>query len=122
MAATRGGKRARSPTTTVFAINLPMGRTHLGILVLPEEHRWRWGIETDYRQTTEIRPWTTSRSVTFRTILFFAPLLMHNVWAVEHARRQTDPSKVTIKAMTYAGALAAACNIIERPRDPGDPS
>lgn len=122
MAATRGGRRARSPTTTVFAINLPMGRTQLGILVLPEEHRWRWGLETDYRQTTEIRPWTTSRSVTFRTILFFAPSFMHNVWAVERARRQTDPSEATIKAMAYAGALAVACNIIERPLDLGVPS
>lgn len=99
-----------------------MGRTQLGILVLPEEHRWRWDIGPDYGQATEIRPWTASRSVTFRTVLFFAPPFMHNVWAVEHARRQTDPREATIRAMAYAGALAAACNIVERPFDPGDPS
>ena len=30
-------------------------------------------------------------------VLFFASLFMHNVWAVEHARRGTDPGEATLK-------------------------
>ena len=92
------GKKARRITYRyiVFATNLPMGRVQLGILMLPGEYLLRWGIETAYRQIEEVRPWTTSRSATFRMILFFASLFMYNMWAVEHAKRGTDPREATL--------------------------
>ena len=116
-------KKARRITDRyiVFATNLPMGRAQLGILMLPEEYRLRWGIETAYRQIEEVRPWTTSRSATFRMILFFASLFMYNMWAVEHAKRGTNPREATLKALAYSAALVAVCSIIERPFDPGGP-
>lgn len=118
----RGRKTGRiADKYIVFAANLPMGRAQLGILTLPEEYRRRWGIETAYRQVEEVRPWTTSRSGTFRMILFFTSLFMYNMWATEHARRGTDPREATLRALAYSAALAAACNIIKHPFDPGGP-
>lgn len=114
-------KKARRITDRyiVFATNLPMGRAQLGILMLPEEYRLRWGIETAYRQIEEVRPWTTSRSAAFRMILFFASLFMYNMWAVEHAKRGTNPREATLKILVCSAALVAICNTIERPFDPG---
>ena len=118
----RGGTKGRiTDNYVVFATNLPMARAQLGILTLPEEYRRRWGIETAYRQIGEVRPRTTSRSATFRMILFFASLFMYNMWATEHVRRGTDPRNATLKALVYSSALVAACSIIERPFDPGGP-
>lgn len=118
-----GGEEEKKVTDdyVVFATNLPFGRAQLGILTLPETYRRRWGIETAYRQIEEVRPRTTSRSATFRMILFFASLFMYNMWATEHARRGTDPREATLKALTYSAALVAVGSIIGRPFDPGGP-
>ena len=117
------GRKARSATDDyiVFATHLPMGRAQLGILMLLEKYRRKWGIETAYRQMEEIRPWTTSRSATFRMILLFASLFMYNMWAVEHARKGTNPREATLKALAYSTALVSVCNIIERQFDPSGP-
>ena len=80
----------------VFVTNLPMGRTHRGILVLLEYPRRR-GIETAYWQMGEAGPWTTSRSATSQMILLLALLLLHNMWAIEHVRRGTDSGAATLE-------------------------
>ena len=110
-------KKAREITDgyIVFATNLPLGRAQLGILVLPEVYRRRWGIETGYRQIEEVRPWTTSRDAKFRMILFFASPFMYNMWAAEHARKGADPMEMTLKALAYSTVLVAICNVAERP-------
>ena len=89
--------------------------------MLPEEYRRRRGTGTAYRQIEEAGPRTTGRSGTFRMILFLASLFMYNMWAAEHAGRGTNPGEATPKAPVYLAALAAVCNIVERPFDPGGP-
>ena len=74
------------PLDRPWILFLPIGLAQLEILTLPEEYRRRWGVETAYGQIEEVRPWTTSRSATFRMILFFASLFMYNMWATGHAR------------------------------------
>lgn len=82
----------------VFVTNLPMGRTHRGILVLLEYPRRR-GIETAYRQMGEAGPWTASRSATSQMILFPAPLLLYNMRAIEHVRRGTNSGAATLETL-----------------------
>ena len=65
----------------VFATNLDAARVRREIRKLPEDYQKRWDVKTGYRQIEEVRPWTTSRDLAFRLMLFYTSLFMYNVWA-----------------------------------------
>lgn len=104
----------------VFATNLDAARVRREIRKLPEDYRRRWGIETGYRQVEEVRPWTTSRDLAFRLMLFYTSLFMHNMWAVERRGEGTDPAEITLQSVVHEAGLVSH-RIAGMPFDPGGP-
>jgi len=120
----RGGKkRTRDQKImemyVVFATNLAAARVRREIRKLPEDYRRRWGIETGYRQIEEVRPWTTSRDLAFRLMLFYTSLFMHNMWSIERRREEADPADITLASLVHVATLIISCNIAGVPFDPG---
>ena len=105
----------------VFATNLDAARVRREIRRLPEDYRRRWGIETGYRQIEEVRPWTTSRDLAFRLMLFYTSLFMYNMWAIERRRKGADPADITLSSIVHAAVLVLLCSIAGVPFDPGGP-
>ena len=81
----------------------------------------RWGIETGYRQTEGAGPWITGHGLAFRLMLFYTPLFMYNMWAVERRREGADPADITSQSVVHAAGLIILCNIAGIPFDPGGP-
>ena len=57
-----------------------------------EFYKRRWGIETSYKEYEQIRPWTTSTSLSVR---IFLPLAMYNAWIITNyivEKRHPHPS------------------------------
>ncbi|MGC9145498.1 MAG: hypothetical protein ACP5GS_05220 [Nitrososphaeria archaeon] len=50
------------------------------VAVIPEEYRYRWGIETSYRVEDGFEAKTTSRNFTLRTIYFMVAFILYNLW------------------------------------------
>ena len=122
----RGGKkRTRDQKImemyVVFATNLAAARVRREIRKLPEDYRRRWGIETGYRQIEEVRPWTTSRDLAFRLMLFYTSLFMYNMWAIERSREGADRADITLASLVHVAVLIILCNIAGVPFDPGGP-
>ncbi|MCG8531376.1 MAG: transposase [Desulfovibrionales bacterium] len=121
----RGGrKRTRDQKIVemyvVFATNLAAARVRRETRKLPEDYRRRWGIETGYRQIEDVRPWTTSRDLAFRLMLFYTSLFMYNMWAIERRQKGANPADITLSSIVYAAVLIS-CSVAGVPFDPGGP-
>lgn len=42
----------------------------------------RWGIETEYRVAKRVRPFTCSRNLSVRLVLFYFPMILYNLWKI----------------------------------------
>lgn len=120
-----GKKRTREQKImemyVVFATNLGAARVRREIRKLPEDYRRRWGIETAYRQVEDVRPWTTSRDLAFRLMLFYTSLFMYNMWAIERRRDGANPVDLTLESIVHVAALIILRGIAGMPFDPGGP-
>ncbi len=105
----------------VFAANLGVARVLRETMKLPEDYRRRRGIETGYRQIEEIRPWTTSRDLTFRLMLFYTSLFMYNMRAVERRRDGANPADITLESIVCMAASITLRDVAGVPFDPGGP-
>ncbi len=106
----------------VFATSLPARRVMMELSVLPDEYRYRWGIETGYRQVEQVRPRTYSRDHLFRMMMFYVALFVHNMWAIERHRAAVPPGRMTLRIVISAAAAVAVLQEtvgVGVPYDPG---
>lgn len=66
----------------VFATNYSMREARTIIANIPIEYKKRWGIETGYRVAKQVRPFTCSRNMSVRLVLFFFTMILYNLWVV----------------------------------------
>ena len=71
----------------VFATTMPDSWIGDDPRRVAEFYRQRWSIENSYK-CEKIRPWTTSKKLTIRILLWFVPILLYNLWMT--ARFLTD--------------------------------
>ena len=70
-------------------------------------------------QIEEVRPWTTSRDLAFRLMLFNTSLFMYNMWAIERSREGADRTDITLASLVHVAVLIISCGIAGVPFDPG---
>jgi hypothetical protein len=63
-----------------FVTNVKFDDPQEMVAVIPEEYRYRWGIETSYRVEDGFEAKTTSRNFTLRTIYFMVAFILYNLW------------------------------------------
>ena len=72
----------------VFATTMPDSWINGDPHRVAEFYRQRWSIENSYKCYEKIRPWTTSKKLAIRILLWFMPILLYNLWIM--ARFLTD--------------------------------
>ena len=75
----RKNKRGKTVYHT-FATNAPPAEVSLDPPGFVEEYRQRWGVETGLRCYEQIRPRTTNRNDSVRTMLLLFPIVLYNGW------------------------------------------
>jgi hypothetical protein len=65
-----------------FVTNVKFDDPREMVDVIPEEYRYRWGIETSYRVEDGFEAKTTSRNFTLRVIYFMAAFILYNLWII----------------------------------------
>ena len=59
------------------------------VSIIPEEYRYRWGIETSYRVEDGFEAKTTSRNFTLRVICFMLSIILYNLWILTRVEVQS---------------------------------
>ncbi|MFP3130805.1 MAG: hypothetical protein RXR51_04395 [Nitrososphaeria archaeon] len=62
-----------------FVTNIKFDDPERVVSVIPEEYRYRWGIETSYRVEDGFEAKTTSRNFTLRVICFMFSIILYNL-------------------------------------------
>ncbi|MFP3133349.1 MAG: hypothetical protein RXR19_04535 [Nitrososphaeria archaeon] len=57
--------------------------------IIPEEYRYRWGIEKSYRVEDGLEAKTTSRNFTLRVIYFMLSIILYNLWILTRVEVQS---------------------------------
>ena len=57
--------------------------------IIPEEYRYRWGIETSYRVEDGFEAKTTSRNFALRVIYFMLSIILYNLWILTRVEVQS---------------------------------
>ena len=63
-----------------FVTNIKFDDPERIVDIIPEEYRYRWGIETSYRVEDGFEAKTTSRNFTLRVIYFMLSIILYNLW------------------------------------------
>ena len=71
-----------------FITNIKFDDPERVVDVIPEEYRYRWGIETSYRVEDEFEAKTTSRNFTLRVIYFMLSIILYNLWILTRVEVQ----------------------------------
>ena len=61
-----------------FVTNIKFDDPERIVSVIPEEYRYRWGIEKSYRVEDGFEAKTTSRNFTLRVIYFLLSIILYN--------------------------------------------
>jgi len=71
-----------------FITNIKFDDPERIVSVIPEEYRYRWGIETSYRVEDGFEVKTTSRNFTLRVIYFMLSIILYNLCILTRAEVQ----------------------------------
>ena len=72
-----------------FVTNIKFDDPERIVSVIPEEYRYRWGIETSYRVEDGFEAKTTSRNFTLRVIYFMLSIILYNLWIIARVEVQS---------------------------------
>jgi len=72
-----------------FVTNIKFDDHQRVVGVIPEEYRYRWGIETSYRVEDGFEAKTTSRNFTLRVIYFMLSIILCNSWILTRVEIQS---------------------------------
>ena len=77
----KGSKEEDKPVDKfiAFVTNIKFDDPERIVSVIPEEYRYRWGIETSYRVEDGFEAKTTSRNFTLRVIYFMLSIILYNL-------------------------------------------
>ena len=75
-----------------FVTNIKFDDPERVVSVIPEEYRYRWGIETSYRVEDGFEAKTTSRNFTLRVIYFMLSIILYNLWILTRVEIQSMTS------------------------------
>ncbi|MFP3214551.1 MAG: transposase [Nitrososphaeria archaeon] len=83
----KGSKEEDKPVDKfiAFVTNIKFDDPERIVDIIPEEYRYRWGIETSYRVEDGFEAKTTSRSFTLRVIYFMTAFILYNLWIIARA-------------------------------------
>ena len=73
----------------VFVTNIKFDDPERVVDVIPEEYRYRLGIETSYRVEDGFEAKTTSRNFTLRVIYFMLSIILYNLWILTRVEVQS---------------------------------
>jgi len=71
-----------------FVTNIKFDDPQRILSVIPEEYRYRWGIETSYRVEDGFEAKMTSRNFTLRVIYFMLSIILYNLWILTRVKVQ----------------------------------
>jgi len=71
-----------------FVTNVKFDDPERIVSVIPEEYRYRWGIETSYGVEDGFEAKTTSRNFTLRGIYFMLSIILYNLWILTRVEVQ----------------------------------
>jgi hypothetical protein len=71
-----------------FVTNIKFDDPQRIVDIIPEEYRYRWGIETSYRVEDGFEAKTTSRNFTLRVIYFMLSIILYNLWVLTRVEVQ----------------------------------
>ena len=86
-----------------FATSLPCKDPKDAVRRIPEQYRKRWGIETGYKSSKGIKPYTTSKNPAIRMLMFTISVILANIWV---CLRQA------VAKQTYNATLIACLNMM----------
>jgi len=72
-----------------FVTNIKFDDPERVVDAIPEEYRYRWGIETSYRVEDGFEAKTTSRKFTLRVIYFMLSIILYNLWIIARVEVQS---------------------------------
>ena len=86
----KGSKEEDKPDDKfiAFVTNIKFDDPERVVSVIPEEYRYRWGIETSYRVEDGFESKTTSRNFTLRVIYFMLSIILYNLWILTRVEVQ----------------------------------
>jgi len=82
-----------------FVTNIKFDDPQRIVSVIPEEYRYRWGIETSYRVEDGFEAKTTSRNFTLRVIYFMLSIILYNLWIL--TRVEVQGTALTVYFFKY---------------------
>ena len=71
-----------------FVTNIKFDDPERIVDIIPEEYRYRWGIETSYRVEDGFEAKTTSRNFTLMVIYFMLSIILYNLWVLTRVEVQ----------------------------------
>jgi len=71
-----------------FVTNVKFDDPERIVSVIPEEYRYRWGIETSYGVEDGFEAGMTSRNLTLRVIYFMLSIILCNLWMLTRVEVQ----------------------------------
>lgn len=75
--ARRTGRMQRRATWLIFIV---IGAPHASLRAVRRLYRKRFGVETSYRLSRQVRGWTSSKNAAYRFVLIALSFFMVNVW------------------------------------------
>jgi len=98
-----------------FVTNVKFDDSREMVDVIPEEYRYRWGIETSYRVEDGFEAKTTSRNFTLRVIYFMTAFILYNLWIIARA------GKIKYRKITAYIFRKTIEGLIKEKEGPGPP-
>lgn len=90
-----------------FATNLPKPKVNRLPILIPQEYRRRWGIETGYRVQGAVEAKTTSRNYALRLLYHMGSVVIYNVWQYANLLLARAFKKPFTRPLITLGNLAA---------------
>jgi IS4 transposase len=81
-----------------FVTNIKFDDPERIVDIIPEEYRYRWGIETSYRVEDGFEAKTTNRNFTLRVIYFMLSIILYNLWILARVEVQGTALTATFHA------------------------
>ena len=90
-----------------FATNIPKPQVNQLPMLIPQEYRRRWGIETGYRVQGTVEAKTTSRNYALRLLYHMHSVALYNIWQYANLLLARALKQPFLKPLITLGNLAA---------------
>lgn len=90
-----------------FATNIPKSKADQIPMLIPQEYRRRWGIETGYRVQGTVEAKTTSRNYALRLLYHMSSVIIYNIWQYANLLLARTLKQPFLKPLITLGNLAA---------------